>query len=301
MAYELDLSNDVASAVRLAARERLEKGATTLREEQADDPVGAVHQARKEVKKSRSLLRLVRPALGKRAYRRDNRALRDGARTVAHVRDADVMVETVDALHERFAGRLPAKFFTKVRDQLAEAAERSRAKGDDRIGGDLTEALAAVTGRVDKWPLDDAGWPVVLKGISRAYARGRRAYARADADPTTENLHDLRKRVKDLWYQQRLLRPVWPAVLEAQAGEAHALADLLGDDHDLAVLGERLREDTPTEETRAVLGLIDQRRDELLRQIRALAPRVYAEKPKQFARRLRRYLRHAAAAHPVAA
>ncbi|MFL5909308.1 MAG: CHAD domain-containing protein [Gaiellaceae bacterium] len=298
MSYELDLHDDVASAVRRAARDRLEKGAQALREDQVDDPVGAVHQARKEVKKSRSLLRLVRPALTASSYRRENRTLRDAARTVARVRDADVMVETVEALHERFTGQLPARSFTTLRNRLAKDAERGRPRPGE-IGGELVEALDEVAARVDDWPLDGASWSTARDGIATAYKRGRKAFATADGDPSAENLHELRKRVKDLWYQERLLRPAWPAVLGAQADEAHALADLLGDDHDLAVLAERLGEDPPTAATGAVIELIDERRHELLAQVRALGRRVYAEKPKAFARRLRRYMRAAEAPEPA--
>ena len=65
------------------------------------------------------------------------------------------------------------------------------------------------------------------------------------------------------------------------------------------MLAERLRDDPPAEDTDAVLDLVDQRRDELLAQIRALGRRVYAEKPKPFARRLERYFRSAEALDPV--
>jgi CHAD domain-containing protein len=291
--YELDLTNDLPSAARLAAIERLDKGEAAIREGQADDPVEAVHEARKEVKKARSLLRLVRPGLEGNTYRCENRALRDAARTVAHVRDADVMVETVDALRERFAGRLPARAFTKLRNRLAKDAEQARGDGKGDLGTELVVALQAVGARVDEWPLDDAGWSDARAGIAQAYRRGRKAFAVADRDPTAENLHELRKRVKDLWYQQRLLKPAWPAVVGAQADEAHALADLLGDDHDLAVLADRLSAERPMEDVDDFLELIDERRAELLTRIRALGQRVYAEKPKQFARRLGRYLRTA--------
>jgi CHAD domain-containing protein len=218
---------------------------------------------------------------------------------VAHVRDADVMVDTVDLLHERFAGQLPATAFSKLREQMAEAAEASRQPTAGDVGGELREALQAAAQRVDDWPLDDAGWPAARAGIERAYRRGRAAFARADAAPTTENLHEFRKRVKDLWYQERLLKPAWPAVLGAQADEAHALSDLLGDDHDLAVLAERPGDEAPTQDTDAIRELIDRRRAELLAHIRTLGRRVYAEKPKRFAGRLKIYMRSAEVADPV--
>jgi len=293
MSYKLDFDADFAAAARLAARERLDKGATVLSEEQDDDPVEAVHEARKEIKKARSLLRLARPGLQKRTYRRENGSLRDAARTVAHVRDADVMVETVDALRERFDGRVSARTFAAVRRRLAKDAERSRADGNASVGAELTQTLEAVAERVDDWPLD-GGWAVARKGVARTYKRGRKAFAVADADPTAENLHELRKRVKDLWYQERLLQPAWPAMLGAHADEAHTLADMLGDDHDLAVLAERLPRTLAASDV--LLELIDERRRELLAEIRLLGRRLYAEKPKAFARRLRDYIRHPAAA-----
>jgi CHAD domain-containing protein len=290
MGYTLDLQTDLATAARSATREQLDSAARVLTDESAEDPVAAVHEARKSVKKSRAVLRLVRPALDRGTYRRDNRALRDGARTVARVRDADVMVETVDELRGRFVGQEPAAVFEALREALEQEARAARPGPNAELGADLVETLRTVAARVDGWPLDGADWRVAVKGARRAYARGRKAFAVADADPTSENLHEWRKRVKDLWYHERLLKPSWPGVLDAQADAAHDLSDVLGDDHDLAVLAERLRDDAPTADAGEVLELIDQRRSELLAQARSLGRRVYAEKPKAFARRLRRYL-----------
>jgi len=54
-----------------------------------------------------------------------------------------------------------------------------------------------------------------------------------------------------------------------------------------------------TDDTEAILGLIEQRRAELLARIRPLARRLYAEKPKRFAGRLERYMRSTETADPV--
>jgi CHAD domain-containing protein len=297
MGYTLDLERELPPAARDAVREQLDKGADALGGHgQGDGRVSAIHDARKRVKKSRALLRLVRPGLHEKTYKRENRMLRDAARTVAGSRDAQVMIETAEALHERYAGRLPAEVFESVRDALAEDAKESRGDVDGAI---LAKALRKVSGRVDDWPLGGAGWPTVNKGLAKAYGRGRKAFARADSEPSTENLHEWRKRVKDLWYHQRLLKPAWPEVVGAQADEAHELSDLLGAEHDLAVLAERLEAEPPIEGAGPVLELIEERRAELLAQIRALGRRVYAEKPKRFADRMSRYVRTPAARDPA--
>ncbi len=301
MAYRLSIDDDVAGTVRACAREQLAGAAERL--ERADaDPVTAVHEARKHLKKARALLRLALPALGSRAYRAENDALRAIALALSAARDADVRVQTTAALDRHAAGRLPAETFEQLRAALV--AEAADGRGDGRAApvlDVLVAELRAAELRVEAWPLDRAGWDDLLAGATRAYARGRAAFDAARAEPTPESLHAWRKRAKDLWYHQRLLAPAWPGVLGAQAEEAHALTELLGDDHDLAVLAERLADAgaplTPAVDAQRVelQALVAHRSDELRAAAARLGRRVYAEKPKAFARRLERYVRTALA------
>ena len=53
-------------------------------------------------------------------------------------------------------------------------------------------------------------------------------------------MHEFRKRAKDLWYLLRLLAGAWPGLLDPSAEQLHELTEMLGDHHDLAVLGEDL-------------------------------------------------------------
>jgi CHAD domain-containing protein len=294
MAYRLSFADDVPSSVRLCAREQL-AGAVERLERAEEGPVKAVHEARKHLKKTRALLRLVRPALGKQAYRQENDALRDAGLALSGARDADVRVATARALAEHAAGRLPADVFDALRDALA-----AEAAGPERVGADrfaaVIEALRATEPRVEAWPLDDADWDTVLAAATRAYARGREAFALARATPEPELLHAWRKRAKDLWYHQRLLAPAWPDVLGAQAEAAHELSELLGDDHDLAVLDQRLADDAAplapaVDAQRGELrALVAHRSGELRADAARLGRRLYAESPKAFARRLARYV-----------
>ena len=297
MAYRLSFADDVASSVRRCAREQLADAVAQL-EGAARDPVTAVHEARKDLKKTRALVRLVRPALGRRAYRAENDALRDVGLMLSGARDADVRVATARALAEHAAGRLPADVFDALGEALAAEADAGRAGGgtaDARFAPAL-EALRAAELRVEAWTLDEANWETPLAGIVRAYARGRAAFATARATPEPELLHAWRKRAKDLWYHQRLLAPAWPDVLGAQAEAAHALSELLGDDHDLAVLLERLGDEAPPLAPAAdarrpeLRELIAHRSEQLRAETVRLGLRVYAESPKAFSRRVARYL-----------
>jgi CHAD domain-containing protein len=306
MAFRLPFDRDLNDSVRQTAREELTEAIRLLRDDYGDDPVTAIHEARKNLKKTRALLRLARPGLANDVYRRENDAIRDAARLISGARDADVMLLTVDRLAKRDDSRVSASEFAELRSRLREPAEAAAGSGSgdggeavpqmsqDDATAAVIDALGTVVARIDDWPLA-CDWPAIGRGISRAYRRGREAFVEADVDPTTERLHDWRKRVKDLWYHQRLLSEAWPDVVDVLAEEAHHLSELLGDDHDLGVLAERIPDD-PTGGGEAVgheavLELVGEARAEHLRDARRLGRRVYAETGTAFTTRMQAYLR----------
>ena len=280
-------------AIIRCAREQLDHAIRELSEGVGDDPVDAVHSARKAIKKERSLPRLARGAMSPQQRRHENHALRQAARGLSGMRDADVMIETVTALSDRFAGQLPESAFGEVADQLKRGRDTPPDQTADsalhtRAVQRAAQELSAVRRRIDDWHLTDSGWSAIESGLMRSYrqAAGRsRQLARAIA----RDLDTCRKRVKDLWYQERLLAPVCGPAVRGHAEEAHRLADLLGDDHDLGVLRQTLtrNQDSPAVDLDAIVALIDHRRAELQTEAVHIGERVYAEKPKALRRRMR--------------
>jgi CHAD domain-containing protein len=281
MSYRIDLSEPLPGELRRVITEQLERAARRLRDPDYDRGE-AVHDARKAVKKARALLRLARPALPGDDVRELNARLRDAAGLLSGARDADVMCATFDALSERYAGRLPEARFARARQALVLPT------GVEGVADPAAEAagrLEALVARVDELPWDRADRDALVGGIVRAHSRGRSALHAARDEPTVEGLHDWRKRVKDLWYHERLLEELWPEVLPAQAKEAKRLSELLGDDHDLAVLGEALAAVGEDD----VLDLVAERRAELQQEAFGLGARVYADRPKAVRQRLEQW------------
>ena len=101
--------------------------------------------------------------------------------------------------------------------------------------------------------------------------------------------------MKYLWYQVSLLRELWPKPLKKFADQVERLVDYLSDDHDLAMLRERVlnqsNESTNHHEHEALLALIDKRRAELQTQALFLGERIYAEKADVFKSRFHEYWR----------
>src|SRR5262249_22814311 len=107
--------------------------------------------------------------------------------------------------------------------------------------------LEDVRARLMDWPLDELNWKQICSAVCKIYRRGQRALAKTIDDPDTENFHAWRKRVKDLWYELRILHPLNRTVLEEMAHDAEVLGELLGNEHDLEFLRARLEKESGDE------------------------------------------------------
>jgi CHAD domain-containing protein len=252
-----------------------------------------VHCARKELKKARATLRLLRDALGDSTYRRENLVLRDVARPLSEIRDGKVLLDTVEKLIRRYgavARAIPVEEFQKAlrRDRL-----RSRRALTEAASKPIRIALRQVQERSARWRVGDAGWRVIGSGLTRIYGKGREGLEASRAKRSAENLHEWRKQVKYLWHQLQLLAPLWPALIGELADQTHQLANYLGDDHDLAVLRDKIIEHKaafPDASSRsALLALVDRNRVELQDKAFMLGARIYEERPKEFEMRFGRY------------
>jgi len=216
----------------------------------------AVHETRKAIKRLRALLRLLRSELGERAYRRESAALREIARQLSAARDAAVMAATVDALVERHPRRLARRGGVRSLQQRL-AAERERARrgalAEPAARAAVLGELRALRSRVAAWCLPaGAGAELVEHDLERIYRQGRRRHRRLARRRRRQDalaMHRWRKRVKDLRYAAEMLErrdPDGGALARGKrlrriAQRADELGELLGEEHDLAVLAEHLR------------------------------------------------------------
>lgn len=282
MSYRITEGETVEQAVRRIASEQIEKAAAEIE----DDSLGlheTVHEFRKRCKKMRGLVRLVRPAFP--AYSDENAWFRDRSQQVSDVRDATSVQQCLDALIARYRDDLGDQPFTEVRSWLAQRRKELSHETDTQTQlRAFRDDLLGARNRVAGWDLNDPGIPAIRAGVEKTYRRARKGMHRAAADPTVANFHEWRKRVKYYRYQARLLTPAWPRVLRALHVESRRLSDLLGDDHDLAVLretvvaGEALGE--PVEHA-ALLALIDRRSAELRAWSLTLGRRLFRTGPRR--------------------
>ncbi len=295
MAYRLKRCTGVSGEVQRIVAEQIDRGASEIDSPDIDAPT-ALHQVRKRCKKIRAVLRLVRGPLDKdRTYAAENAWYRDLARELATLRDADVLIETHDALVEAIKDPDIYRQCAVIRERLLERREqlaRHVTDSDERLRT-ARGALLEGRDRVPDWASRVRGFKALEPGFRRTYRRGRRAMDAAYRSMAPEDFHEWRKHVKYHWYACRLLRGIWPAVMDARCDELRALSEVLGDEHDLSVYRRTLETEPGLVDgvagIRDILATVDQRRTRRRRQARPLAMRLYTEKPGRISKRFAGY------------
>lgn len=290
MSFRLRKNESAGAGIRRVARELVTE-AVALIEDEKGDPAETIHELRKQLKKLRAVLRLVRGELGADVYGRDNSAARDLGRKLSPVRDAAIRVSALDRLREVNKKDFPADDIAPVQKRLAArhraALRRLRSSGTLSA---IARELVDLGRRSRTWPLVKPGYSGLEPGLRRVYRAGRAAREEAFGSGTDEAFHEWRKRAKDLRYHFELLGPVSPGAMQDAERALHDLTDCLGDDHDLSDLRRVLKTSRSLMRgarcVKRVVDLIDRRRSELQAKARAIGVRVYGEKPKAFSMRI---------------
>lgn len=210
-----------------------------------------LHQMRVAMRRSRSIMRLLRPWFRRRILRRHAGALRNVMRASGPVRDLDVLREQLAAL----AADEPE---LTQRSLVALDQRRKRARG---------KLLFALYSKAWEEFLQDYGAFLVKAGAGAARRRGGgvrprqvnhvlpllvqerltrvRAYGPLLHDADVETLHDLRIECKALRYAVSTFAQLLGPEAREYVRELKRMQDLLGRMNDIAVAGDLLTRLTP--------------------------------------------------------
>ena len=287
-------------AFRLKVREPLREGLKRVFCEEIDSALHmcqhpakergvTVHEVRKHLKKLRAAIRLAIGAVGKNCHAEEDRCVRNIGRLVSDLRDAQVRLQTFIQLRDKAAKNSERQLFPLTEELLLLERESFSAA----FAGWQKEAipqLENVKARLMAWTLGGLTWKQICNAVCKIYRRGQRALAKVIDDPEPEDFHAWRKRVKDVWYELRILQPLNRTVLEEMAHDAELLGELLGSEHDLNFLWARLEKESADEaladELAQLQKMITKRCKRLRRDVLELGRRFYAEPSKAFGKRI---------------
>jgi CHAD domain-containing protein len=313
-----------AAGLRRIVVGQLELAIELLEADGAGNDEATVHELRKLVKRVRAIVRLLRGELGEKRFARENDALRECAARVAGARDAEVMVGTLDALLRRepqlwTAGSAPGgrggasadgartgSGVEALRAQLVRERETAATAGRDaELRRAVVADLRAIRSRAATWELRERrGRPerLLTVGVERVYGEGRGRMRRARRRGDFESMHAWRKRVKALRYAAETLDR-GPTARKTKSGRrlrrvarrADRIGEMLGEEHDLALLARVVRERAvlfagERKRRKRLLKAIARRRKRLRKRALREGERLYRRKPKAFVRGLRNAL-----------
>lgn len=294
MAYRFKTDEPFAKGFRRVAAEQLGAAEKRLRDSTvapADIPT-QVHESRKNLKRTRALLRLLRPALGEVAFKRENARLRDVGRTLSLRRDVDVLDQTLAKLAAERNGALVSAA-TKLRSSIAAKRDDLDSTHQDLGTEAAATELAQCISVVRRAKLEGEGFDLIKPGLKRSYGDCRRAYKEAYEQPSEVAFHEWRKTVQQHWRHMLLLSKAWPEMLLPRARAARQISDLLGEEHDLALLTTYLatHEDLSltARERQRIEGYCAARTQELRALCHPLGERLLAESPGDHCRRMACY------------
>jgi CHAD domain-containing protein len=274
----------VGDALCAVARDILADARAALENPENSDAV-AVHHFRREMKRWRALLRLLKPFLGDESADLRTTA-RDLARDLRGARDAQSALDALDDLKQHgLLSERSIKTMHKRIDKLRIEAETSALTSSMRLR--IAEALADANIAVNRWPLGTVSFSDIAKQLAASYRAARRAVPRRWSQASPDMLHELRKLVVVHRYQMQIVQPLWKRFTKMWIAEAQRLRERLGQHQDLQVLSMLTEPDQPLAPWHAKLTpAITTRKRRHVRAAKRAATRLFVDKPGAFRRRL---------------
>lgn len=261
-----------------------------------------VHPARRRLKLARSLLRLMKPALGAQSFQQENETLRDAAQALASLRRTEAMSEAIAKLetHAKKDGTSDETVFAAL--EAAAHDLRQDVVSPEEVARRIEEAASRVEdlrGRIADWTLPKRDIALFVEGLRSCFAKARHLLRDGLDKKEMPLLHEARKSVIHHLHHVELLSPLWPKLFKVWAAELQKLREDLGDLNDLDDLSAELdRPESPfaaIAHKEKVRALIDRRREAILSRVDNETGHLFAEEPKNFAARIDALWRHLAA------
>ena len=291
MAFRLDPAIDLTENVRKVGTSQIDNVLKRLSAKSGQNR--AVHEARKSMKRLRALLRLARPAMGKAEFKREETRLKQIGRSLSGLRDVQAMLECMTKLETAEPEAADNPVAIELRSYFEEKCRKAESELRGKSGSQFRKQLRVARQYFSGIELEGDGIDIIAKAIRKDYDAARKAFFRAYKLNEDEAFHDWRKLVQRQWRQLLLIEPGWPSGIRPHIAMVDALAEMLGDDHDLYMLAGHIRDAGKTlgsqKQIKTYLALCRKRQDTLREHAKLIGERLFAESPASLSARLTAY------------
>lgn len=200
-----------------------------------------VHELRKSFKRLRALLLFYFETLNAE-IQRSNAEIRIFGKLLAPLRESFVNAELFE--REILGNTLVSEKKTReVKDQLYAHNKELLERGF--FENNLHHVIRSFFNESNfQLTLKQAQSPTklqILKQISTSYLKGYTIFQQLQSFEDAEKLHELRRKLKQLWYQIDFVKFMHPRYFKLKSDQLNKITEQQGDDHDLFIFSEDLK------------------------------------------------------------
>jgi CHAD domain-containing protein len=198
MAYRVRPDESFSGGLRRLAAKQIRSARDELR--RSNPPRDeAIHQARRSIKKTRAIHRLIEDD-GGRGLDGCGKRLKRVSRALSELRDADAMIAILTKLRNRYPRLFTEHGFARVRRELKVLKRQAMETADrDDLWTMVDRELRELRRKAKQWRPAHGGSGTLTRSIRFIHRRGRKALARARKRSRAADFHEWRKQVKTLW------------------------------------------------------------------------------------------------------
>jgi CHAD domain-containing protein len=240
-----------------------------------------VHDVRVLMKKSRAILKLLRQNMGDEIFKREYSTLREVGRIMCSWRETSVLRKLLKNLKKRY----PEVFSElsdneKIKNILS--PDGNQKSSDQYMKNDvpvIIDLLRKSEYRIRFISLHDDGSHSIRDSIEDSFGLVVRTYLSARNNPRSANMHELRKKTKDLLFQLQFFRPLNPKTVRSLEKKLDLLGQSLGKYNDLSVLinalGYKFKSSDPPGAIDRLAVIIRADQDKYIRKVWQVADRLF--------------------------
>ncbi|MDX1618936.1 MAG: hypothetical protein R3224_09130, partial [Balneolaceae bacterium] len=216
---------------------------------------------------------------GSDRFEREKHSISSHGGRISELRDIHLLI----VILQHVASQAHGVRRVDIDDGLRQLREREKelidtAMHEDNIFRSIESGMLSAENRVDEWPVFPDSIGPLMPGLEEVYADGRACYRQARENPGDSDLHAWGQQVHQLMHLFEILAIFWAEELGISGPSLHQLSGYLGEEHDLALFMNSLKEGLWTNKLKnpeALISYADQKRSFLRRSAMNLGGFVY--------------------------